>query len=143
MNNIVKLLPRGTSKIATIRSLPPSRLKEQPEIAEILSEKIQFGGFIYDPDHDCFVTQFEFVDFKQAMCFMNNIAILAEDVNHHPEWFNVYNQVNLVLRTHDCDGLSLKDVFLADAINRVYSLVLDDSRDFRDILVEDWEKFLD
>jgi pterin-4a-carbinolamine dehydratase len=74
---------------------------------------------------------------------MNNVAVLAEKMEHHPEWFNVYNKVQVVLRTHDCDGLSLKDFFMARAINRLLPVVYEGDHDYREIIVEDWETFLD
>ena len=77
------------------------------------------------------------------MCFMNNVALIADKIDHHPEWFNVYNRVEVVLRTHDCDGLSLKDFFLADVMTKVFKKVEEGKRQYGDILIEDWETFLD
>jgi len=49
---------------------------------------------------------FMFADFSQAWSWMSRVALLAEKMNHHPEWFNVYNVVEVTLSTHDCGGLS-------------------------------------
>ncbi|GAA4051935.1 4a-hydroxytetrahydrobiopterin dehydratase [Parerythrobacter jejuensis] len=66
---------------------------------------------------DAIQRTFEFGDFIEAWGFMSRVAILAEKQDHHPEWFNVFNRVEITLTTHDADGLSLRDVHLAKAIN--------------------------
>jgi 4a-hydroxytetrahydrobiopterin dehydratase len=60
---------------------------------------------------------FRFKDFNEAWGFMNRVALLAETQDHHPEWFNVYNKVDIALTTHDAGGLSARDVRLAKAID--------------------------
>jgi 4a-hydroxytetrahydrobiopterin dehydratase len=60
--------------------------------------------------------QFQFADFNAAWGFMSRVALLAEQQNHHPEWFNVWNKVEITLSTHDAGGLSARDVKLAMAI---------------------------
>jgi 4a-hydroxytetrahydrobiopterin dehydratase len=60
---------------------------------------------------------FRFTDFAEAFGFMTRVAILAEKADHHPEWFNVYNRVEITLTTHDAGGLSTRDVALASAID--------------------------
>lgn len=60
---------------------------------------------------------FEFADFAEAFAFMTRIAIIAEKRDHHPEWFNVYNKVEITLTTHDAGGLSLRDVNMAKKID--------------------------
>lgn len=59
-----------------------------------------------------------FGDFAEAFGFMTRVAILAEKADHHPEWFNVYNRVDIMLTTHDAGGLSQRDVDLAVAIDK-------------------------
>ena len=60
---------------------------------------------------------FRFADFAEAFGFMARVAIHAEKVDHHPEWFNVYNRVDVTLTTHDADGLSLRDVAMAETMD--------------------------
>jgi len=60
-----------------------------------------------------------FGDFAEAFGFMTRVAILAEKADHHPEWFNVYNRVDILLTTHDAGGLSQRDVNLATAIDAI------------------------
>jgi len=62
---------------------------------------------------------FEFADFSIAWGFMSRVALRAEQLHHHPEWFNVYNRVEVILTTHDCGGLSALDVQLARAIDDI------------------------
>jgi 4a-hydroxytetrahydrobiopterin dehydratase len=66
---------------------------------------------------DAIRKEFRFKDFNQAFGFMSRIALMAERMDHHPEWFNVYNKVEIVLSTHDCGGLSERDVKLAAFID--------------------------
>lgn len=60
---------------------------------------------------------FSFTDFAEAFAFMTRVGILAEKADHHPEWFNVYNRVEILLTTHDAGGLSERDISLAKAID--------------------------
>jgi 4a-hydroxytetrahydrobiopterin dehydratase len=71
----------------------------------------------YDEARDAITRSFKFADFIEAFGFMAKVALLAEKVDHHPEWFNVYNRVDILLTTHDAGGLSARDVALAEAID--------------------------
>lgn len=68
---------------------------------------------------DAIQRSFKFKSFNEAWGFMNRVALLAEQQDHHPEWFNVYNRVDILLSTHDCGGLSQRDVKLAQAIDGI------------------------
>ena len=62
------------------------------------------------------VRRLKFADFGEAFGFMTRVAIAADKADHHPEWFNVYNRVEITLTTHDAGGLSKRDLALAGAI---------------------------
>ena len=68
-------------------------------------------------DRDAIHREFRFQNFSEAWGFMNRVALLAEQQDHHPEWSNVWNRVTITLATHDAGGLSARDVTLAAAID--------------------------
>jgi 4a-hydroxytetrahydrobiopterin dehydratase len=65
--------------------------------------------------------EFEFSDFREAMSAMIRISYIAEEMNHHPEWFNVYNKLQIRLTTHDAGGLTEKDHELARRIDELFA----------------------
>ena len=77
------------------------------------------GEWDYDEARDALVRRFVFADFVAAFGFMTRVAMLAEKADHHPEWSNVWNRVDVLLTTHDAGGLSVRDVALAGAIDGV------------------------
>ena len=68
---------------------------------------------------DAIQRSIKFKNFNEAWGFMNRVALHAEKQDHHPEWFNVYNRVDILLSTHDCGGLSERDVKLAKIIDKL------------------------
>lgn len=68
---------------------------------------------------DAIQRSFKFKNFNEAWGFMTRVALMAEKSDHHPEWFNVYNRVDILLSTHDCGGLSERDVKLARQISGI------------------------
>lgn len=66
---------------------------------------------------DAIARDFQFADFNAAFGWMSRVALLAEKIDHHPEWFNVYNKVNVVLATHEAGGVTARDIKMAAAMN--------------------------
>ncbi len=89
----------------------PTRLSDQ-QVSEALAGLSGWelaGGKLH--------REFKFGDFVEAFGFMSRVALAAERMDHHPEWFNVYNRVSIDLTTHDCDGISDRDFELAGKID--------------------------
>ncbi len=74
-------------------------------------------GWTHQPDRDAIERTFRFRDFSEAFAFMTRVAMAAEQADHHPEWSNVWNRVDILLTTHSAGGLTEKDVALAKRID--------------------------
>lgn len=93
----------------------------------LTDNEIQIDSLLLDPrwqvrtasaqSRSALTCELVFKDFRQAFSFMTQVAMLAEKADHHPEWFNVYNRVNIVLTTHDAGGVTAKDIDLAKQID--------------------------
>jgi 4a-hydroxytetrahydrobiopterin dehydratase len=79
----------------------------------------EIHGWTEVQDRDAIRKSYHFGDFSEAWGFISRIALLAEKMDHHPELFNVYNRVEIILSTHDAGGLSERDIRLAHAIDEV------------------------
>lgn len=77
----------------------------------------RFPDWAHEPKRDAITRQFKFADFAQAFGFMASVAIIAEKMDHHPEWSNVYNRVEVLLTTHDAGGVTRRDVDMARFID--------------------------
>lgn len=88
---------------------------EQLSDAEIHAQAEQLKLWVLQDNKLC--RQFIFKDFVAAFNFMNKVADLAEQANHHPNWSNVYNKVDIALTTHDYNGVSQRDFDLAKKID--------------------------
>ena len=88
----------------------------EDERADALDELDEWD---YDEGRDAISRRFLFPDFAAAFAFMTRVALLAEKADHHPEWSNVWNRVDVLLTTHDAGGLSARDVALAEAIDAI------------------------
>jgi 4a-hydroxytetrahydrobiopterin dehydratase len=78
----------------------------------------QLQGWQIVEGRDAIKRQFEFADFNEAFGFMTRVAIKAQEMDHHPEWFNVYSKVEITLSTHEADGVTERDIELARFINQ-------------------------
>ncbi|OLF80718.1 pterin-4-alpha-carbinolamine dehydratase [Maricaulis sp. W15] len=81
----------------------------------------QLSGWQIVDGRDAIRKVFEFTDFNQAWGFMSRVAVKAEAMNHHPEWFNVWNKVDITLATHDAGGVTGLDVELAGFMDAITS----------------------
>jgi 4a-hydroxytetrahydrobiopterin dehydratase len=79
----------------------------------------ELHGWSEVEDRDAIRKVYHFGTFAEAWGFMNQVALLAEKMDHHPEWFNVNNRVEIILTTHDAGGLSGEDIHLAHAIDEI------------------------
>lgn len=91
----------------------PAKLTE----VEIDAELTKLDGWIFRAEQDALYKKFQFTDFAEAWGFMNRVAIVAEKMDHHPDWSNSYNNVAINLATHDRGGVTKLDIELARAIN--------------------------
>lgn len=103
----------------------PKRLKLNEEERNQGLPGLKDAGWAVVDGRDAIKKEFVFKDFNQAFGFMTRVALLAEKMDHHPEWFNVYNKVQITLSTHECSGLSQRDVKLATFMEKAAKSVTD------------------
>ncbi|KAJ2616005.1 Pterin-4-alpha-carbinolamine dehydratase 2 [Coemansia sp. RSA 1365] len=115
---------RGSAITSLLRTLPQiSRISmatrlSNDEREDRLAPLLKDAGWNLEKERDAITKTFIFDNFNSAFAFMTSVAIKAEKMDHHPEWFNVYNRVNITLSTHDCQGLSARDIALATYIDK-------------------------
>jgi 4a-hydroxytetrahydrobiopterin dehydratase len=79
------------------------------------------AGWTATANNDAIEKSFKFADFPTAFAFMTQVAFAAEKADHHPEWFNVYNRVDVKLTTHDANGVTTRDLSLARVMEQACS----------------------
>ena len=97
---------------------PATGLLSPEDITTRLAALNTGGHAAWTLEHGKLCRHFRFRDFVQAFGFMTEVALMAERSDHHPEWQNVYNRVDVQLTTHDAGGLTAKDFTLAEGMNR-------------------------
>ena len=86
----------------------------------VLDELLQtLDGWTKVEGREAIYKRFEFTDFNEAFGWMTRVAMVAEKTDHHPEWLNVYNRVDVTLATHDVGGLSERDIKLANVMDQI------------------------
>jgi 4a-hydroxytetrahydrobiopterin dehydratase len=88
----------------------PQRIGAEAALAELT-------GWAAAPDRDAITKRFKFAGFNAAFGWMTRVALAAEKLDHHPEWFNVYDRVDVTLATHDAEGVTELDVRLAQIMD--------------------------
>jgi len=88
----------------------------KPEVAEFIA--LQLASWTLE--ENTIVRNFKFKTFVDAFSFMTAIALIAEKMNHHPDWSNSYNKVNVTLTTHEANGITQRDFDLASSIDRIW-----------------------
>ncbi|KYM99323.1 PREDICTED: probable pterin-4-alpha-carbinolamine dehydratase [Cyphomyrmex costatus] len=114
---ITRILDRRDLSAAVSRKTKMSKLS--PEEREQNLNPLLSTGWTVQANRDAIYKEFVFKNFNEAFGFMTRVALQAEKMDHHPEWFNVYNKVNITLSSHDVNGLSQRDVKLATFIDKV------------------------
>nr|XP_055158220.1 pterin-4-alpha-carbinolamine dehydratase 2 isoform X2 [Nyctereutes procyonoides] len=123
---------RGTSRlvVATLRGRGASLSATAADARGLTTEErnqvirdLKAAGWSELNERDAIYKEFSFKNFNQAFGFMSRVALQAEKMNHHPEWFNVYNKVQITLTSHDCGGLTKRDVKLATFIDKAAASV--------------------
>ena len=100
---------------------PPTKKRKMSKLSEDerktdLQALLDKQWKLDDSGRDAIVKEFQFKDFNQAFGFMTRVALVADKMDHHPEWFNCYNKVRILLSSHDVNGLSKRDIRLANHI---------------------------
>ncbi len=90
-----------------------------PEARTALLPPLLAAGWVKEPSRDAITKHLKFKNFSQAWAAMSRIALLAEAMDHHPEWANVYNRLDITLTTHSAKGLSQLDITLAQKIDQI------------------------
>ena len=97
-----------------------SQLLPREEKKTKLADLFKKAWQLEENGKEAITKSFLFTNFIQAFAFMTQVALNAEKMNHHPEWYNCYNRVKITLTTHDVQGLTKADFKLANVIDKIY-----------------------
>ncbi len=114
-------LNKHSSGLPTNITSKKMRAKLEGDERNDVLKQLETTGWKLVDNRDALSKKFVFKNFNQAFGFMTRVALLAEKLDHHPEWFNVYNKVDVTLTTHDLNGLSTHDVKMAQFMDQCVS----------------------
>ena len=109
--------------IPSFKNYEEVKKMEAPLIANGLSDFMKLRLPTWQISEKSIEKKFEFQDFKKTFGFMSEVAQIAEFIDHHPEWSNVYNKLNVRLNSHYCNGVTMRDLFLAFAMVLINNIV--------------------
>jgi 4a-hydroxytetrahydrobiopterin dehydratase len=126
---ICERMPAGLRIVAARMNAAGRPLRGHPMIHKLTSEErarqmTELQGWLPVNGRDAIHRQFQFADFNEAFGFMTRVAIKAQEMDHHPEWFNVYRTVDITLSTHEAQGVTERDLALARFIDDVARTML-------------------
>jgi 4a-hydroxytetrahydrobiopterin dehydratase len=107
-------------RAGSLRSSPEPNMRKKLGPAQIDDQLVRIPHWRLDPRGAAIAREFMFADFAQAFSFMTQLALAAEKLDHHPEWANIYNRVNVKLTTHDAGGLTGQDFKLAACADEAF-----------------------
>nr|XP_027197929.1 pterin-4-alpha-carbinolamine dehydratase-like [Dermatophagoides pteronyssinus] len=113
--NSLSSLTNKASISSKVKKMSATKLNDEQR-KELLQPLLEQKWSMDKSGRDAITKEFQFKDFIEAFSFMTQVAMKAEKMNHHPEWFNCYNRVNILLSSHDVNGLSERDIRLAKQI---------------------------
>ncbi|KAJ8925681.1 hypothetical protein NQ315_009528 [Exocentrus adspersus] len=119
LNHKIRLLVASSLPLSGTKVKTKMHAKLTPEERNTTLTAILNQGWTLVENRDAIYKEFLFKDFNQAFGFMSRVALLSEKMDHHPEWFNVYNKVQVTLSSHDVSGLSGRDLKLANFMEDV------------------------
>jgi len=114
-------LNKHSSVLLTNKNSKKMRAKLEGDQRIDVLKQLEATGWKLVDNRDALTKKFVFKNFNQAFGFMTRVALLAEKLDHHPEWFNVYNKVEVTLSTHDMNGLSTYDAQMAQFMDKCVS----------------------
>ncbi|KAM3960541.1 pterin-4a-carbinolamine dehydratase [Aphomia sociella] len=113
----------GFASVSTTSTASSTKRKMADKLTvedrDTLLQPLLQAGWKVQNNRDAIEKEFLFKNFNEAFAFMTRVALLAEKMDHHPEWFNVYNKLQVTLSSHDVNGLSKRDIKMASFMDKI------------------------